>query len=247
MGALLCYLTRTFLFTEMNMLHAIDFNVLVLLASIMVVNHIVVHLKETKKIIDYLQGLVKLNPVRGFWMISFAAFIVSPFLTNDGVCLLFVEPILNAFELDHEAEQEVGKDGGEFQTLLLSNCYYNIVSVVLLNTGESSALTSSVHNISEIKIQAAQETLPSSQKLDRADIIYFLLALACSANIGSQITYTGNPQNMLLSQDAISVMPSYKFFIYMLLPSTTVWLISKLALQITTKIIDYNYIHTCEL
>ena len=111
---MLCYLTRTFLFTEMNMLHAIDFNVLVLLASIMVVNHIVVHLKETKKIIDYLQGLVKLNPVRGFWMISFAAFIVSPFLTNDGVCLLFVEPILNAFELDHEAEQEVGKDGGEF-------------------------------------------------------------------------------------------------------------------------------------
>ena len=91
-----------------------------------------------------------------------------------------------------------------------------------------------------MKIQAAQETLPSSQKLDRADIIYFLLALACSANIGSQITYTGNPQNMLLSQDAISVMPSYKFFIYMLLPSTTVWLISKLVLQITTKIIDYN-------
>jgi Na+/H+ antiporter NhaD/arsenite permease-like protein len=95
----------------MNMLHAIDFHVLVLLASIMVVNHIVVHLKETKRIIDYLQRLVKLNPVRGFWMISFAAFIVSPFLTNDGVCLLFVEPILNAFELESDDAKEVERDG----------------------------------------------------------------------------------------------------------------------------------------
>lgn len=93
------------------MLHAIDFHVLVLLASIMVVNHIVVHLKETKRIIDYLQRLVKLNPVRGFWMISFAAFIVSPFLTNDGVCLLFVEPILNAFELESDDAKEVERDG----------------------------------------------------------------------------------------------------------------------------------------
>lgn len=132
-GALLCYLTRTFFFTEMNMLHAIDFNVLILLASIMVVNHIVVHLKETKKIIDYLQGLVKLNPVRGFWMISFAAFIVSPFLTNDGVCLLFVEPILNAFELDHEGEQEVGKDG--YFYALLSNLKNKITVALLLIKG----------------------------------------------------------------------------------------------------------------
>ena len=93
------------------MLHAIDFHVLVLLASIMVVNHIVVHLKETKRIIDYLQRLVKLNPVRGFWMISFAAFIVSPFLTNDGVCLLFVEPILNAFELESDDAKEIERDG----------------------------------------------------------------------------------------------------------------------------------------
>jgi len=105
--ALLCYLTRTFLFSEMNMLHAIDFDVLILLASIMVVNHIVIHLKETKKIIDYLQQLVKKHPVKGFWMISLAAFTVSPFLTNDGVCLLFVEPILNAFDLDSEHEEGI--------------------------------------------------------------------------------------------------------------------------------------------
>ena len=64
----------------------------------MVINHIFVHLKETKKVVEYLQNLIKLNPVRGLWMVSFVALVVSPFLTNDGVCLLFVEPILNAFE-----------------------------------------------------------------------------------------------------------------------------------------------------
>jgi hypothetical protein len=46
LGATLCYITRTFVFADkkMDMLHAVDFDVLVLLASIMAINHIVVHL-----------------------------------------------------------------------------------------------------------------------------------------------------------------------------------------------------------
>ena len=46
LGATLCYITRTFVFAnkKMDMLHAVDFDVLVLLASIMAINHIVVHL-----------------------------------------------------------------------------------------------------------------------------------------------------------------------------------------------------------
>lgn len=46
LGATLCYITRTFVFSDkkMDMLHAVDFDVLVLLASIMAINHIVVHL-----------------------------------------------------------------------------------------------------------------------------------------------------------------------------------------------------------
>lgn len=46
LGATLCYITRTFVFSnkKMDMLHAVDFDVLVLLASIMAINHIVVHL-----------------------------------------------------------------------------------------------------------------------------------------------------------------------------------------------------------
>ena len=105
--ATLCYLTRSFLFSErkMNLVEAIDFEVLVLLAAIMAINFIIVHQQETRKVVERLQNEIRANPRKGFWYVSFAAFVVSPFLTNDGVCLLFVEPILNAFDgLEKTAE-----------------------------------------------------------------------------------------------------------------------------------------------
>lgn len=70
--SILCYITREYAFSNksMDLVAAIDFDVLVLLASIMAINHIVVHLKETKRVISYLQDLINLNPRRGFWMVS---------------------------------------------------------------------------------------------------------------------------------------------------------------------------------
>lgn len=64
----------------------------------MVINHIIVSLQETKQLVDYLQRQIQSNPRKGFWLLSAVTFIVAPFLTNDGVCLLFVEIILKAFE-----------------------------------------------------------------------------------------------------------------------------------------------------
>lgn len=188
LGALLCYLTRRFLFPDANMdvVQAVDFDVMILLSSIMVINHIVVHLKETKDVIDYLQRLVNEDPVRGLWVISLAAFMASPFLTNDGVCLLFVEPILNAFEQAPFASELT--DGA--------------------NIHQNGRLV-----------------------LRKEDALYFLLALACSANIGSALTYTGNPQNMIVASDSLRVLPSYKFFIYILPASLFAWLASKKRFQ----------------
>lgn len=182
-GSVLCYLSRRYLFpsSSMNLLNAIDFDVLILLASIMVVNHLVIHLKETKKVITYLQQLVQLDPERGFWMVSLAAFILSPFLTNDGVCLLFVEPILLAFEATIAQEEDTMNETGGFSS-------------------------------------------ERNSKLHSSDAMYFLLALACSSNIGSALTYTGNPQNMIVGTDSAGVMPPYKFFLYMLVPSVLSWL-----------------------
>lgn len=166
--------------TTMDILHAVNFDVMILLSSIMIINHLVIYLKETKDIILYMQIVVQSDPVKGLWLISIAAFLVSPFLTNDGVCLLFVEPILKAFEhapLDFVANDEPNASG--------------------------------------------------NLALRKSDAIYFLLALACSANIGSALTYTGNPQNMIVSSDAIGVLPSYKFLMYMLPASLFSWVISK--------------------
>ena len=53
---------------------------------------------ETKKAVAFLQNQVQKNPLKGFWLVSAAALVVAPFLTNDGVCLLFVQLILDAFE-----------------------------------------------------------------------------------------------------------------------------------------------------
>ena len=152
LGATLCYATRAFIFPnhKMNLEAAVDFDVLVLLAAIMAINFIIVHQKETKSLIDYVQVQIRENPKKGFWLVSFAAFIVSPFLTNDGVCLLFVEPILNAFESLNNAQPP--KELPEF-------------------TGDSSMMI-----------------------LEKGDAFYFLISLACSSNIGSALTYTGNPQ-----------------------------------------------------
>lgn len=134
-----------------------------------------------------MQGKIKLDPVHGFWLVSVAAFVVSPFLTNDGVCLLFVEPILNAFE-----------------SLPANN----------INRSVNCTATSCV-DISLVK----------------SDAIYFLLALACSSNIGSALTYTGNPQNMIVAGDSLSVLSPLRFLGYMILPSTLSFVVTTLWIQ----------------
>lgn len=111
--------------------------------------------KETKEVIKYMQLQVQCNPLKGFWLVSAAAFLVAPFLTNDGVCLLFVELILDAFDA----------------TKSISNNH--------LNTSLSSPE------------QRAKIVLLQEMPLETGDAIYFLLTLACSANIGSALTYTG--------------------------------------------------------
>jgi hypothetical protein len=53
----------------MNLAEAVDFDVLVLLAAIMAINFIIVHQKETKKLIDLLQVQINKNPRKGFWLV----------------------------------------------------------------------------------------------------------------------------------------------------------------------------------
>ena len=103
-----------------------------------------------------MQLQVQSNPLKGFWLVSAAAFLVAPFLTNDGVCLLFVELILDAFEATKSMR--------------------NVLSATEVLSLEKRQ-----------EIMESKESMP----LETGDAIYFLLTLACSANIGSALTYTG--------------------------------------------------------
>jgi len=51
-----------------------------------------------------------------------------------------------------------------------------------------------------------------------------MLAIACSANIGSAMTFTGNPQNIIISNHLSGLMSGGLFFGLMLLPALIGWL-----------------------
>ena len=177
----LCYFTRAFLFPDqpMDLVEAVDWDVIILLAGIMCINYIVVNQKETKNVVDYVQDQIKNAPKNGFWLVNTSAFLVSPFLTNDGVCLLFVEPILAAFE---------GVAGLNSSSHGSANG-----SINGSGSGKGSARSDS-RNGSNHGEESFDLQDPNAFVLERADAIYFLLGLACSSNIGSALTYTGNPQ-----------------------------------------------------
>ena len=189
-GATTCYLSRVILFpsNRMDLVEAIDFDVLVLLAGIMVVNFVVVHQRETKKAILWIQNLIKLDPRKGFWTVSVLVFLTAPFLTNDGVCLLFVEPIMDAF---------------------------------------SGLMFDPVPHVSSSNMSDATLILD----LRKGDAFYFVMSLACSSNIGSALTYTGNPQNMMVAEDSIGVLPPTEFLFHMMLPTIFSWVITTLWIE----------------
>ncbi len=181
----------------MDLLSAIDFDVLILLASIMVVNHVVVHLRETRKVVSDLQQLARDSPRKGFWIISLVAFAASPFLTNDGVCLLFVEPILQIFDHDdqpNKSNDEFAATASEF----LHGYYQERIHLPLPGVapeGQSEQLLD--HQLTTTRECDSTQRAAEKLKLTKGDALFFLLALACSSNIGSALTYTGNPQNMV--------------------------------------------------
>ena len=212
----------------------------------MIINHIIVHLHETKKLVEMLQTQIQKNPRRGFWILSAVTFIVAPFLTNDGVCLLFVEIILKAFEGIDEKPKNTS-------SMVLDTCeekdsVENPLSLENPLTQENPGSHSRSHSRNsqgeDAIAQADKLETGNTKKLEipnsdhisnvfhkknllvKEDALYFLLTLACSSNIGSALTYTGNPQNMIVAQGAADVLPPYKFLLWMILPTIITWLLT---------------------
>ena len=82
----------------------IDVNVLVILLSIMVINFVLMGQSFVQRGVKFLQTSLRQDLLLAhdsgwsFWCVSLIAFAASPFITNDGLCLLLVDPVLDAFD-----------------------------------------------------------------------------------------------------------------------------------------------------
>ena len=162
----------------------IDMFVILILLSIMVINFVIIGQPMIIKLLKLSNSCIRKNRRQGFWIISAIAFIVSPILMNDGVCILLVEPVLSAFVVE-DSEHE------------------------------------------------RKSSVPHSIRNGNSEELFFLLAVACSANIGSVCTFTGNPQNILIGESlGEGTMGFGQFVLLMVLPATICW-------AITTAYLDH--------
>jgi Na+/H+ antiporter NhaD/arsenite permease-like protein len=205
-GAILCGLVH-FMFPGVgasSIGQYIDVDVLLILIAIMAVNFMVMRQPVLLKGIRVVQDLIIQNPSRGIWAVAGVAFLASPFITNDGLCLLLTGPVLYAFHtqrLQKKLDSPASRSSNNTNSVVASS-HANV-------TSPSGATTNLVtHSLEEI------------------DKFYFCLVIACSANIGSAMTYTGNPQNIIIAGHLGKYMSGGMFFGLLILPATICCLIS---------------------
>lgn len=114
-GASFCYIIQV---NHGNHVNFIDFNVFVVLFSIMIINYIMLQQPVvshfftsvlTKYItLSYADNSPKYASSKCFWLISFVCFATSMFITNDGLCLFIVNPVLT--QLAKLRHRKVTKD-----------------------------------------------------------------------------------------------------------------------------------------
>jgi Na+/H+ antiporter NhaD/arsenite permease-like protein len=148
----------------------IDVQVMMVLPSIMIMNFLLLRQSWFFSGIKYLQHLIRNDIDKGFYAVSILSFLISPFIMNDGLCLMLVHPVLDSFSRDSRST-------------------------------------------------ATKNYAPT-------DPFYFMLTIACSANIGSVLTYSGNPQNLIVASFLSSYMNCGFFFFLMLIPSVISWCIT---------------------
>jgi hypothetical protein len=118
-------------------LQLVDARVLLVLASIMVINFVVIKQQRVHGAVQTLQRFIRRDVAGretlgetlaeteltkgvmeaiyryvfkrtdvGFWMVCALSFLASPFIMNDGICLLLVEPVLDAFVINNTSKSK---------------------------------------------------------------------------------------------------------------------------------------------
>jgi hypothetical protein len=86
------YLFKSFSLYSYHIKSFYMIKVLIILVAIMILNHAIINQKLSMRFINRLQHRIQNDPDKSFHIISLVSFITSPFLLNDGVCLLFTNP-----------------------------------------------------------------------------------------------------------------------------------------------------------
>lgn len=197
----------------------------------MIINFVLMKQVIVKKGIQIMQNYISYDLDKAFWIVSFVAFIASPFITNDGLCLLLVDPVLDAFlpptncNLSSSPSSPSASpfaDSGNQTSVSESNCsIFSAIKTKCLPFCCSSPLQGYV---------STWGGRHSSVDLKRPDgtseRFYFMIGIACSANLGSSMTFTGNPQNIIISIYLSKYLSGGMFFGLLFIPATLCWLIN---------------------
>jgi Na+/H+ antiporter NhaD/arsenite permease-like protein len=185
LGAMLCMLIvwafpQT---TQVNIGDTVDFSVLIILTAIMAINFVLLRQPWIRTMTSKVQTMIREDVNRGFFAVSLIALIASPFITNDGLCLMLVHPVLDGFVKPRKDKR------------------------------------------TRIADTSANATIDDTNKFCPSDRLYFMLNIACSANIGSTLTFTGNPQNIIVAHYLGVYMNGGCFFLFMFIPALVSWYI----------------------
>ncbi len=175
-GASICAIVAYCFRDSVNPLSFVDVDVLLVLSAIMGINFLLLRHPWTTWIIERMQWYIRNDVDKAFYIVSALSFFISQVIMNDGLCLMIVHPVLDAFRKKRR---------------------------------------NSINNIVDPKYNPAHHV---------HDPFYFMLNIACSSNIGSVMTFAGNPQNLIIAQYLGNYMNCAVYYLYMILPALVTWL-----------------------
>lgn len=188
----------------------VDFDVLIVLTAIMVINFVILRQDYLNKMVMRMQDVIRQDVHRGFYLVSIISFLVSPVIMNDGLCLMLVHPVLDAF-LNTPAHQKSPDKTDDSPRLPLKDGDRHTLTLQDVEEGEAA----------DRPVEIVNDKAPAP-----TDPFFFLLNIACSANIGSSLTFSGNPQNLIVAQFLSKYLNGGAFFALMLVPTLISWFIS---------------------
>lgn len=184
-GAVLCMIIYYFspISDGENVGSAVDFSVLIILTAVMIINFVILKQPWLARQVQKMQSIIRSDVDRGFYLVSVVSLLASPVILNDGLCLMLVAPVLDAF-----------------------------------------ITSSSTDDLEEgIDMSVSTHSTPSFAS---SDPFFFMLTIACSANIGSTTTFAGNPQNIIVAQYLSKFMSGGVFFSLTFFPAMISWLLT---------------------